>query len=89
MQRALKDFKKAYTLSPNHPYIQNKMRELGLLGQAAPSQADFQAGQAAYKRGDYETALREWRPLADQGDPVAQSNLGGVCICPVPVQNSE
>ena len=27
-------------------------------------------------RGDYATALRLWRPLADQGDASAQYNLG-------------
>ncbi len=31
LQRALKDFKKAYKLSPDDPVIKNKMRELGLL----------------------------------------------------------
>ena len=30
----------------------------------------------AYHRGDYETALREWGLLAEQGDADAQSNLG-------------
>ena len=34
---------------------------------AASTWADFQAGQNAYDRGDYETALKEWRPLAEQG----------------------
>ena len=38
--------------------------------------ADFQAGLEAYKRGDYATALKEWRPLAEQGDADAQFNLG-------------
>jgi TPR repeat protein len=33
-------------------------------------------GVAAYKKGDYETALREWRLLAEQGDAGAQLNLG-------------
>ncbi len=42
----------------------------------AQAQADFQAGLAAYNRGDYETALQEWRPLAEQGHANAQSNLG-------------
>jgi hypothetical protein len=28
--------------------------------------------QAAYQRGDYETSLRLWRSLAEQGDPRAQ-----------------
>jgi len=31
---------------------------------------------AAYNRGDYETALRLWRPLADQGHASAQISLG-------------
>ena len=43
---------------------------------AAPTWADYQAGVNAYKRGDYETALKEWRPLANQGLAVAQNNLG-------------
>ncbi len=36
----------------------------------------FDEGQAACQRGDYATALREWRPLAKQGDAAAQNNLG-------------
>ena len=31
---------------------------------------------AAYLKGDYATALRLWRPLADQGDASAQTGLG-------------
>ena len=38
--------------------------------------ADFQAGMAAYKRGDYAAALREFRPLAEQGHAWAQNSLG-------------
>jgi TonB family protein len=38
--------------------------------------ADIDDGQAAYDRGDYETALRLWRPLAEQGSARAQNNLG-------------
>ena len=38
--------------------------------------ADFQKGLTAYKSGDYATALREWTPLAEQGNTAAQSNLG-------------
>lgn len=33
-------------------------------------------GQAAYNRGDYATAQRLWRPLAEQGVARAQNNLG-------------
>ncbi len=47
-----------------------------LLGLAAPAWAGFAEGVAAYKRGDYETALRELRPLANQGNAEAQFNLG-------------
>ncbi len=43
---------------------------------AAPAWADFKAGAEAYQRGDYATALKEWRPLAEQGDAGAQFNLG-------------
>lgn len=43
---------------------------------AAPAWADFQAGLDAYERGDYTITLREWRPLAEQGNPMAQHHLG-------------
>jgi len=38
--------------------------------------ADFQAGMDAYDQGDYATALKEMRPLAEQGHADAQFNLG-------------
>ena len=38
--------------------------------------ADFYKGREAYDRGDYATALREWRPLAERGVAEAQNNLG-------------
>ncbi len=38
--------------------------------------ADFSAGADAFKRGDYTTALRVFRQLADQGDSAAQYILG-------------
>ncbi len=41
-----------------------------------PVLAGFQEGLDAYEREDYATALKEWRPLAEQGDAVAQCNLG-------------
>ncbi len=46
-----------------------------LIGLAAPAWAGFDEGVAAYERGDYETALREFRVLAEQGDASAQYNL--------------
>jgi len=38
--------------------------------------ADFSAGLDAYQKGDYTTAAREWRALADKGDAPSQFNLG-------------
>ena len=44
---------------------------------AAPISAqDVQKGYEAYQNGDYATALKEWTPLAEGGDSVAQYNLG-------------
>jgi uncharacterized protein len=40
------------------------------------SAADFQKGLTAAQSGDFATALREWEPLAKQGDASAQFNLG-------------
>ena len=37
---------------------------------------DFNKGLEAAQSGDYQTALREWRPLAEQGVAIAQFNLG-------------
>ncbi len=46
------------------------------LAVALPARADFEAGVAAARTGDYATALREWRPLAAGGHRDAQFNLG-------------
>ena len=43
---------------------------------AVPACADLQPGVDAYQRGDYAMAVREIRPLAEQGDAAAQNNLG-------------
>ena len=37
--------------------------------------ADFQTGLRAYKARDYETALEEWLPLAENGDLNAMYNI--------------
>ncbi|MGD2083172.1 MAG: tetratricopeptide repeat protein [Chromatiales bacterium] len=43
----------------------------------APAPADpFEDGLAAYGQGNYATALRLWRPLAERGDPGAQYRIG-------------
>lgn len=36
----------------------------------------YEDGNAAYQKGDHSTALRLWRPLAEQGDARAQFSLG-------------
>lgn len=46
-----------------------------LVGNPAYS-ADHQKGMDAYQRGDYATALKELKPLAEQGNASAQSVLG-------------
>ncbi len=46
-----------------------------LFGLAAPARPDIDAGVDAWERGDYATAYREWKPLAEQGDSDAQYNL--------------
>ncbi len=47
-----------------------------LLRVGAARAGTLEDGQAAYDRGDYATALRLWRPLAQQGDDYAQLKLG-------------
>ncbi len=36
----------------------------------------FEAGLRAAQEGDFETALKEWTPLAERGNASAQYNLG-------------
>ena len=43
---------------------------------AQPAWGDFWEGFAAYQNGDYATALRELKPLAEQGHGDAQYRLG-------------
>ena len=47
-----------------------------MLGSTEGWSADFQTGLNAYKIGNYATALREFRPLGEQGDAFSQFNLG-------------
>src|SRR5215475_11819296 len=49
----------------------------GLLAVSGGALADpMEDGQAAYNRGDFEEALKQWQPLAEQGVARAQNNLG-------------
>ena len=47
-----------------------------LLGIPAAVAGPWEDGMAAYNRGDYTPAIRLFRPLAEQGNPKAQSVLG-------------
>jgi uncharacterized protein len=49
---------------------------LSVLCLATPTWSDYKTGMDAYYRGDYATAMREWSPLAEHGDALAQYNLG-------------
>ena len=51
---------------------------LTLLVGTPASSADFQKGLTAAQSGDFATALREWTPLAKQGNASAQGNLGAM-----------
>lgn len=49
----------------------------GFLASASSAMAGpLEDAHAAYRRDDYATAMSLWSPLADQGDTVAQRNLG-------------
>lgn len=47
-----------------------------MLCSALPVWADSGRGLVAYQRGDFATALHNWRPWAESGDPQAQLGLG-------------
>ncbi len=47
-----------------------------LVALVGPAAAGFDEGAAALERGDYATALKEFRPLAEQGHAAAQNSLG-------------
>ena len=58
------------------------MRKLTLIaavlafGSLAANAEPLQDGARYFQRADYNRALASWRPLAVQGNPVAQNNLG-------------
>ena len=64
------------------PSMKNLIRIISLtlavfLGSVGTGRAaDFNKGLAAAQSGDFATALREWTPLAKQGDADAQFSLG-------------
>ena len=57
--------------------LRNEVLALPIMALAVPANAaPLDDAKAAYERGDYATALRFFRPLAEQGDSTAQHNLG-------------
>ncbi len=58
------------------PWLHLSTRVAHFLGVSLPEETDFEGGVEAWGRGDYDTALREFRPLAEQGHAQAQVNLG-------------
>ncbi len=58
------------------PWLRLSTRVAHFLGVTLPEGTDFEVGVEAWGRGDYETALREFRLLAEQGHAQAQVNLG-------------
>jgi TPR repeat protein len=47
-----------------------------LMGSGLAVAADFNKGLEAVEYGDFQTALAEWTPLAEQSNAMAQYNLG-------------
>ena len=50
--------------SPSRVTTRVALSAVLLVALAAGAWADFDVGMAAYDRGDYQAALKEWRPLA-------------------------
>lgn len=46
--------------------------------QATAAQGTLEDGLTAYRGGDYGKAVELWRPLAENGDPIAQYRLGAL-----------
>ena len=46
------------------------------LGHSPLVAQNFEKGLEAYQAGDYAAAVQEWRPLAEQGNGIAQFKLG-------------
>lgn len=43
---------------------------------AAAQSESYESGADAFAAGDYDTALEQWRPLAEEGNAAAQYNVG-------------
>ena len=49
---------------------------LGCSDQAQRDASSLESASAAYAKGDYSTALKKFKPVAERGNPVAQFTLG-------------
>ncbi len=58
------------------PWLGLSTRVAHFLGVTLPEETDFEVGVEAWGRGDYDRAVQEFRPLAEQGHASAQFNLG-------------
>ena len=58
------------------PWLRLSTRVAHFLGVTLPEGTDLEVGVEAWGRGDYDTALKEFRLLAEQGHTEAQMNLG-------------
>ena len=56
---------------------------LGLMLAGGGATAGFKEGVEAYQRGDYDTAIAEWQPLAEAGNLQAQTALGALYLAGV------
>ena len=68
-----------------HPFFKPQVRAIWaalLLATAAPAWADntaqFEQAMAAYNAGNYKQTFYLLQPLAQQGDAMAQNNLGAM-----------
>jgi hypothetical protein len=55
-------------------FVASGVLALALFGEARAG--PLEDGETAYQRGDYETAVRPWRPSGDEGNVDAQFNFG-------------
>ena len=58
------------------PWLPLSVRVLRYIGDILPPETAFDIGVDAWSRGKYETTLKEFRPLAEQGHAEAQLYLG-------------
>ena len=58
------------------PWLRLSTRVAHFLGVTLPEETDFEVGVEAWGRGDYDRAVQEFLPLAEQGHAQAQVNLG-------------